>query len=135
MSVTNPNFLGAVSGLSGLAYGILFGVYPSIVAETFGIHGLSQNWGILTLAPAVAGNTFNLFFGTVYDRHSTLTPGGPLVCAGLGCYRPAYLMTFGASLLGVVISLWIIRRERLELIAENRAADADQRYDVDDGVY
>ena len=47
MSVTNPHFLGAVSGLSGLAYGILFGVYPSIVAETFGIHGLSQNWGIL----------------------------------------------------------------------------------------
>lgn len=125
MLVTNPHFLGAVSGLSGLAYGILFGVYPSIVAETFGIHGLSQNWGILTLAPAVAGNTFNLFYGSVYDHHSTVTPEGQRVCAGLECYRPAYLMTFGASVIGLCLSLWIIRRERLEILADNKRNDEE----------
>lgn len=125
MSVTDPHFLGLVSGLSGLAYGILFGVYPSIIAETFGIHGLSQNWGILTLAPAVAGNTFNLLFGRVYDSVSTITDEGHRVCAGIECYRSSYLMTFVTSLLGVVLSLWIIRRERLEFLAENKGDEED----------
>lgn len=65
LSIENPHLLGFVSGLSGLAYGILFGVFPSIVAETFGIHGLSQNWGLMTLSPVISGNVFNLFYGSV----------------------------------------------------------------------
>jgi len=65
ISIENPNYLGFVSGLTGLAYGFLFGVYPSIVAEAFGVHGLSQNWGTMTLAPVVSGNVFNLFYGLV----------------------------------------------------------------------
>src|SRR5688572_22971956 len=51
LTITNPHLLGFVSGLSGLGYGFLFGVFPSIVAETFGIRGLSQNWGFMTLSP------------------------------------------------------------------------------------
>ncbi|SPO05064.1 related to MCH1 Monocarboxylate Permease Homologue, not transporting monocarboxylate [Cephalotrichum gorgonifer] len=125
--VTNPHFLGFVSGLTGLAYGCLFGVFPSIVAETFGIHGLSQNWGIITLAPAISGNVFNLFYGKIYDSHSTPAPGGHSVCIdGVVCYRSAYLTTLAASLLGLTLSLWVIRRERLELISEN-----DRSYDED----
>jgi len=46
-----------------VAYGFLFGVYPSLVAETFGVHGLSQNWGCMTLAPVISGNIFNLLYG------------------------------------------------------------------------
>ncbi|KKF96384.1 putative membrane protein [Ceratocystis platani] len=68
--ISNPHLLGLVSGLSGLGYGFLFGVYPSIVAESFGIHGLSQNWGVMTLAPVASGNVFNMFYGMVYDAHS-----------------------------------------------------------------
>jgi hypothetical protein len=45
--IENPHLLGFVSGLTGLAYGCLFGVFPSIIAEAFGVHGLSQNWGFL----------------------------------------------------------------------------------------
>lgn len=40
--IENPHALGFLSGLTGLAYGFLFGVYPALVAETFGVHGLSQ---------------------------------------------------------------------------------------------
>ncbi len=46
-----------------MAYGFLFGVYPSLVAECFGVNGLSQNWGCMTLAPIVFGNIFNLLYG------------------------------------------------------------------------
>lgn len=47
-----------------VAYGFLFGVYPSLVAETFGVNGLSQNWGCMIFAPVIAGNIFNLLYGT-----------------------------------------------------------------------
>ncbi|KAL2888094.1 putative membrane protein YMR155W [Ceratocystis lukuohia] len=95
--ISNPHLLGLVSGLSGLGYGFLFGVYPSIVAESFGIHGLSQNWGVMTLAPVASGNVFNMFYGMVYDAHSAREDDGLNVCAeGLSCYRDAYKLTLVA---------------------------------------
>ncbi|ODA78478.1 hypothetical protein RJ55_05859 [Drechmeria coniospora] len=85
--IQNPNLLEFVSGLSGLGYGFLFGVFPSIVTEAFGIRGLSQNWGFMTLAPVISSNVFNLFYGTIYDKHSTIEPGGKRSCHdGIDCY-------------------------------------------------
>ncbi|MCJ1386702.1 hypothetical protein MMC17_009828 [Xylographa soralifera] len=129
--IENPNQLIYVSGTTGLAYGFLFGCYPSIVAETFGVHGLSQNWGCMTLSPVFSGYIFNLIYGKIYDEHSTITPDGRRDCPdGLDCYRNAYWVTFGASVAGVVISLWSIRyhhiiklkQERKELEEEGREA-------------
>lgn len=116
--IDNPHVLGFLSGLTGLAYGFLFGVYPALVAETFGVKGLSQNWGLMTLAPIVFGNIFNLVYGHIYDRHSVILPDGQRDCKdGLYCYRDAYFVTLGASLIGVAISLGSIfffkkRKER-----------------------
>lgn len=109
LSITNPHYLVMVSGLTGLAYGFLFGVFPTLVAEAFGINGLSQNWGTMTLAPVVSGNIFNLFYGIIYDKHSTLLDDGERECTeGLACYRSAYLVTLAACVLGLIISLWSI---------------------------
>ncbi|KAI9793801.1 MAG: hypothetical protein M1833_000524 [Piccolia ochrophora] len=110
--IENPHFLWAVSGLTGLAYGVLFGVYPTLVSEAFGVHGLSQNWGCMCLAAVVFGNLFNLIYGTIFDHHSIILPTGARDCPqGLPCYRNAYVVTLIASLLGVVLSLWSIRTE------------------------
>jgi hypothetical protein len=62
--IENPRNLWSVSGLTGLGYGMLYGVYPAMVSETFGVHGFSQNWGCMTLAPILSGNVFNLLYGT-----------------------------------------------------------------------
>ncbi|OHF03390.1 major facilitator superfamily transporter [Colletotrichum orchidophilum] len=122
LHVTNPHLLGLVSGLSGIAYGFLFGVFPSIVAETFGIHGLSQNWGLMTLSPVVSGNVFNIFYGRIYDRHSVVGPDGERVCHdGLDCYRAAYLMTLGACSIGLVLTLWVIRHQRVKWAKEEKS--------------
>ncbi|EOO01412.1 putative major facilitator superfamily transporter protein [Phaeoacremonium minimum UCRPA7] len=119
LNVTNPHLLGFVSGLSGLGYGFLFGVFPSIVAETFGIHGLSQNWGLMTLSPVVSGNIFNVFYGLVFDRHSVVGPGGERSCLdGLDCYRSAYFVTLGACGLGLLVTLWTIRHQHLVRMRE-----------------
>ncbi|UNI22090.1 hypothetical protein JDV02_008012 [Purpureocillium takamizusanense] len=121
LSIRNPHLLGLVSGLSGMGYGFLFGVFPSLVAEAFGIHGLSQNWGFMTLAPVISSNIFNLFYGTIYDKHSVIGPGGERLCHdGLDCYRAAYWATFAAGCAGLVITLETIRHERVTIARELR---------------
>ncbi|KAI1934102.1 hypothetical protein LOZ58_002470 [Ophidiomyces ophidiicola] len=111
--ISDPHQLLFVSGMTGLAYGMLFGVFPSIVAHTFGIGGISQNWGVMTLAAVIGGNTFNLIYGFIFDRNSYISPDGDRDCReGLRCYRAAYWVTFSAGLLGTVIALWSIRHER-----------------------
>ena len=57
--------------VDSVAYGFLFGVYPALVAECFGVHGLSQNWGCMILAPIVFGNIFNLAYGTYNEKPQT----------------------------------------------------------------
>ncbi|KAI9731152.1 MAG: hypothetical protein M1834_005345 [Cirrosporium novae-zelandiae] len=123
-NVSNPHYLVFVSGLTGLAYGFLFGVYPSLVADAFGTPALSQNWGCMTLAPILIGNVFNILYGHIYDAHSSsgpnAGPGGERDCPdGIDCYRSAYYVTTIASLVGICLSLWsvyhdeyIVRPER-----------------------
>lgn len=111
--ISNPNTLVIVSGLTGIAYGFLFGVLPSLVAHTFGIGGLSQNWGVMILAPVLSGNVFNLLYGSIYDKHSVVGPDGERDCPdGLGCYQAAYYTTFFSGVAGIVVCLWSIMREK-----------------------
>lgn len=127
LRIVNPHLLGLVSGLSGLGYGFLFGVYPSIVAESFGIHGLSQNWGLMTMSPVVSGNVFNLFYGIVFDHHSVIGPDGERSCIdGLDCYRSAYLATISACVVGFVLTLFVIRHQYVEKQREAKSKDGLQ---------
>ncbi|KAI0506216.1 major facilitator superfamily domain-containing protein [Xylaria bambusicola] len=127
LNIINPHLLGFVSGFSGLGYGFLFGVFPSIVAESFGIHGLSQNWGFMTLAPVVSGNIFNLFYGFVLDAHSVFEKDGKRRCEeGIMCYRDAYVVTLSACALGLGVTLWVIwhqGRARLREMGKGHAGE------------
>jgi MFS family permease len=113
LSISNPNYLWVLSGLSGLGYGALFGVYPALVADAFGVSGLSVNWGFMTVAPVLWGNIFNLAYGGNFDKHSKVMPGGALVCKdGLECYKGAYWMTFASSVVGIMVSLYSVWHEK-----------------------
>ncbi|RAH72668.1 putative MFS transporter [Aspergillus aculeatinus CBS 121060] len=112
-SISNPHQLAIVSGFTGIAYGFLFGVFPSLVAHNFGINGLSQNWGVMTIAPVFSGNVFNLLYGHTYDHHSVVGPDGDRECPdGLACYQAAYYTTFFSGLAGLIVCLWTILREK-----------------------
>lgn len=110
LTITNPPLLLLVSGLSGFAYGMLFGVYPSLVAHAFGVHGLSQNWGTMTLAPVISGNIFNLIYGRIYDSHSIVDgrTGDRECLEGKSCYEGAFWMTLVASIGAVIICLYSV---------------------------
>ncbi|KAL7895394.1 MFS general substrate transporter [Trichoderma sp. TUCIM 5745] len=126
LQIEMPHKLVFVSGLSGLAYGFLFGVFPSIVAETFGIGGLSQNWGFMTLAPVASGNVFNLLYGRIYDHHSVVEPDGTRSCDdGIACYRPAYAVTATACALGLFISLYVIHYQRTQYLKAKDKLDEE----------
>lgn len=107
LMIQNPNFLFLVSGLNGLAYGALFGVMPPLVADSFGVHGLSLNWGIILLAPVITGNLFNLSYGRIFDGNSKAGE-----CSkGLGCYVTAYWITLASSIGGIVVALYTIQHD------------------------
>ncbi|KAL4780371.1 major facilitator superfamily domain-containing protein [Aspergillus varians] len=111
-SIVNPNQLAIVSAFTGIAYGFLFGVFPSLTAHTFGINGLSQNFGMMTLAPVFSGNIFNLLYGTIYDLHSIVEENGDRDCLdGLSCYQTAYYTTFFSGVGGIIVCLWSIWRD------------------------
>lgn len=121
------------------------------MAESFGIHALSQNWGYvstffgirpsdrqskhanillskqMTLSPVISSNVFNLFYGWVFDAHSIVEPDGSRDCTeGLSCYRAAYLVTICACALGVAVTLaviWVQKQARLKETTKTRQED------------
>ncbi|KAM3502048.1 hypothetical protein MY11210_009186 [Beauveria gryllotalpidicola] len=126
LTISTPIYLFLLSSLSGIAYGLLFGAFPSIVAETFGLHGLSQNWGFIALAPVFSSNIFNLIYGSILDHHSVFDPSGERSChEGLECYRSAYGITFASCLVGVTITIWIIRHQYVAKLKFMRKANLE----------
>lgn len=106
ITVTDPRLLFLVTAPTGLAYGFVFGCFPSLVSEAFGIHPSSQNFGAMLLSPIVSGNILNLLYGKIYDRQSVIGPNGHRECAkGIYCYQKAYYMTILACITGFTISL------------------------------
>ncbi|GAC96745.1 hypothetical protein PHSY_004329 [Pseudozyma hubeiensis SY62] len=131
--ISTVDDLFAVSALTGLAYGTLFGVCPTLVFEWFGMQHFSQNYGFVSLSPVVAGNVFNLLFGRIYDGHvpqdtSVLTvvmealrkgkggnggdhPASSHLCMdGEECYRQVFVVTSVGCAVAVVLSLVLIAR-------------------------
>ncbi|RDA90443.1 hypothetical protein CP533_3010 [Ophiocordyceps camponoti-saundersi (nom. inval.)] len=126
LTVQNPHFLSLVSGFSGLGYGLLFGVLPSIVTEAFGIRGLSQNWGFMTLAPVLSSSLFNLFYGQIYDKHSVVDSHGKRYCLeGIVCYYAPYWVSSAACCVALVVALHAIHHEHI--VNARIEADRDAR--------
>ena len=128
LRIENPYHLAIVSALTGLAYGTLYGFSPSLLAERFGVSGMSQNWGTYILAPVLSGNLFNIIYGRVYDSHSIILPDGERVCLeGLSCYFTTSLITFFVGLLAVVLSLgciWLEARKESKFTKTNHDRQA-----------
>ena len=113
--ISNPNLLWLVSGINGLGYGALFGVYPALVVDAFGVTGLSMNWGTMTLSPVLWGTTFNQIYGAILDAHRKIGAGEDEDGAcelGLQCYRSAYIVTLVASMVCIFMALGTVVRDR-----------------------
>ncbi|TDL18446.1 MFS general substrate transporter [Rickenella mellea] len=76
--VESVSSLWKASALLGLAYGGLFGLFPTLVIEWFGLSHFSENWGYVSISPMFGGNLFSLAFGINLDKHATPSPSTPL---------------------------------------------------------
>ncbi|SPO19825.1 uncharacterized protein UTRI_00220_B [Ustilago trichophora] len=136
-AISTVDDLFAVSTLTGLAYGTLFGVCPTLVFEWFGMKHFSQNYGFVSLSPVVAGNVFNLLFGHIYDSHvptsgdetilrvvaDALKGSGDIdhpvsrhLCMdGEECYRQVFVVTSVGCAVAILLSLVLIARRASKL--------------------
>lgn len=132
MFITNPYHLSLLSVMTGLSYGTLFGVAPTIVSETFGVSKMSTNWGALTIGAVVGGNVGNLWYGTVVDHHaghSEPGEGGPSDGMGHGgcfegveCYKGAYEVGLVMAVVGAVSAGWAVWKYSLGRREDRRRA-------------
>ncbi|POS87909.1 hypothetical protein EPUL_000254 [Erysiphe pulchra] len=126
-TITDPRLLFLVSAPTGLAYGFVFGCFPSLVSEAFGINSLSQNFGTMLLSPIISGNILNLLYGMIYDRQSIIGPNGHRECTkGISCYQKAYYMTMLACIIGFTISLSSILHTYRVRKASHKLVNSDQ---------
>lgn len=135
--------LSFASSVLGLGYGAVFSLLPNVCMEWFGLTHFSENWGYLSMSPAISGNVFSLIFGINLDRNddgnspapstpksvrsgaiqllrrsagSTTAPGNGIRCSkGQDCYVESIYVTLGATLLAIVLSVWAGWRDRKKI--------------------
>ncbi|KAJ7070365.1 major facilitator superfamily domain-containing protein [Mycena belliarum] len=122
--ITDVTDLWKASLLVGLSYGTIFGLFPTVCIEFFGLSHFSENWGFLSLSPLAGGNLFSIAFGRNLDAHE---PGESTAAAaravahqcleGRSCYVATLGLTGTACFLAILLSALAAWRERRKLIA------------------
>lgn len=87
-----------------------FGLCPVLTFEWFGLRHFSQNWGIISLSPVLAGNIFNLLFGKVYDSHVPKDGPSHICPDGEECFRFVFQVTVVAAIVASILSIIVILR-------------------------
>jgi len=127
--VTN---LWKASSLLGFAYGAMFGLFPTVIIEWFGLPHFSENWGFVSLSPVLGSNAFSIAFGRNLDAHappsseapalnstsypvpehvSSLSRRGGLPSAtqcleGRACYRDSLKLTIAACCIALGLAMY-----------------------------
>ncbi|KAJ2743550.1 hypothetical protein GGI20_003655 [Coemansia sp. BCRC 34301] len=105
------------SALTGLSYGFLFGIMPTLVSVWFGTSHFGSNWGMTTVFIGFSGQGLGAFFGYVYD--SNMPDQDPSKCKGGACYRDAFVLSMGVGMLGLLAAI-VLARRRGDRRRENR---------------
>lgn len=67
LAVINHVLFSLVSVLSGICYGGLFTIYPTIIASVWGVDLMGSTWGSFMVAPAIGSISFSLLHGEQMD--------------------------------------------------------------------
>jgi MFS family permease len=111
MFIENAIHLWMVSITIGFSYGVVFGVYPSIVSESFGLKHFSQNWGWVAASPVFSSYVLNVIFGKLYDANAVPRGDhdpGHVCLKGVRCYSSAFAITSVVSVSGIALALYMI---------------------------
>ncbi|KAJ2231567.1 hypothetical protein H4R99_002745, partial [Coemansia sp. RSA 1722] len=121
----NLHLLLVGSMLTGFSYGLMFGFVPSLVSIWFGTKHFGSNWGVTGILVGFCGQGLGAYFGYVYD--SNLPDQDPTKCYRGSCYRDAFVLSSGVSLLGLLTAI-VLARRRGDRRRENRRLWEEQEY-------
>lgn len=95
LNLIHVHHIWVVSAVVGISYGLIYGVYPSIISDLFGMNRFSSNWGLVSITQVISSYIFSVIFGKIYDSNSVKNPDGPgMICnKGHKCYQPAFILT------------------------------------------
>ncbi|KAJ7661486.1 major facilitator superfamily domain-containing protein [Mycena polygramma] len=121
------------SALVGFAYGTVFGLFPAVSIEFFGLSHFSENWGYLSLSPLAGGNLFSIAFGRNLDAHEPGESTAAVAAAaatrapsafaahqcleGRSCYIATLSLTGTACFAAFLLSALAAWRERRKVMA------------------
>ncbi|SMN19204.1 similar to Saccharomyces cerevisiae YMR155W Putative protein of unknown function [Maudiozyma saulgeensis] len=90
----------------GYAFGMIFGTFPSIIADTFGTDSFSTIWSICT-----TGGVFTVKFFTsilAHDLSSNSKENENLCKIGTSCYKHTFNTIFDICLVGITLTAMMI---------------------------
>lgn len=102
----NIKNISVCSAMFGFAFGILFGTFPSIIADSFGTGGFSTIWGLSTSGGLITVKLFSGIFGADLGRNTQ--PNRPYCDKGALCYRHTFHVIMLCSFFAMLITLGII---------------------------
>lgn len=112
------------SAIFGFAFGILFGTFPSIIADSFGTAGFSTIWGLSTSGGLFTVKLFSAIFGA--DLSKNTEPNQHYCEKGVLCYRHTFHVLMMSSLMAMLITIGIItlthHNNRKKRLLDNEAA-------------
>ena len=109
-NTNNVHFITVTSAITGISYGLIFGVYPAIVADVFGTKSFSTTWGLVCTGPLITLYFLNKYFGIIYDSHTNKKTG---ICFdGNKCYKGAFELSFTLCFFMIIINLVLIYVQR-----------------------
>ncbi|KAG9312377.1 hypothetical protein JVU11DRAFT_6753 [Chiua virens] len=119
IAVSSVKTLWIATLLSGFAYGSLFGSFPAIMIDRFGMAHFSENWGYLLLSSPIGANLFSLLLGYNLDTHipvdntssvalgSRELPSEHQCFDGKACYLGTLQVTLVACIVSLGLSWWV----------------------------
>ncbi|QLL30475.1 hypothetical protein HG536_0A02920 [Torulaspora globosa] len=116
------------SAIFGFAFGILFGTFPPIIADSFGTDNFSSIWGLITSGGLITVKVFCSILGADLSRNTL--PDQFYCDKGTLCYRYAFHTTAMSSLFAMVLALLIIavthnRRNKRRLVDGELSVSTD----------
>ena len=90
-SYSTPLAISIGTALAGIGYGALLSLFPSVVADFYGVKNFGGNYGIMYTAWGIAGTIGPIIAGIVVDK--------------TGAYNMAYLISAGLLAVALVFAL------------------------------
>ncbi|CAH0517060.1 unnamed protein product [Peronospora belbahrii] len=109
-----PSWLVLPVGLAGFSEGVMFGSFPVIIREEFGVQNFGKNFGLISLANCIG---YPLFFGPlasyVYQRSATThTTNNIEKCFGGQCFGPVFVVVIVLSIVAFACCIHLARLQR-----------------------